>query len=64
MEVGLILQHCPGEQIIIGNRSIIITVVSVRGDKVRIGIKAPKELTVHRREVLEKIQHQSFDGGK
>jgi carbon storage regulator len=43
---------------------IVITVVDVRGDKVRLGIEAPKDVTVHRREVydaIKKAQQQESD---
>ena len=51
----LVLTRNINEQIIIGD-NITITVVSVRGDRVRLGIDAPKEVPVHRREVYEAIQ--------
>ena len=46
------------ESIII-NDNITVTVIEIRGDKVRLGIEAPKDVTVHRREVSEAIQNQS-----
>ncbi len=51
----LVLTRNINEQIIIGD-NITITVVSVHGDRVRLGIDAPKEVPVHRREVYEAIQ--------
>ena len=51
----LVLSRKKNESIMIGD-DIVITVVDVRGDKVRIGIDAPKEVTVHRREVYEAIK--------
>ena len=51
----LVLTRNINEQIIIGDK-ITITVVSVHGDRVRLGIDAPKEVPVHRREVYEAIQ--------
>lgn len=45
------------ESIIIGD-NIIVTVVDVRGDKVRLGIDAPREVPVHRREVYQAIQRE------
>lgn len=51
----LILSRRKNESIVI-NDDITITVVEIRGDKVRLGIEAPKEVPVHRREVFEAIQ--------
>mgnify|MGYP002631328341 CR=1 FL=1 len=54
----LVLSRKRHEQIILGNGpdAIVITVVDIRGDKVRIGVEAPKELPVHRLEVYEAIE--------
>ena len=51
----LVLSRQKNESIVIGD-DIFITIVDVRGDKVRLGITAPKEVTVHRNEVYEAIQ--------
>ena len=51
----LILTRRPGETIMIGD-GIAITVHGVKGNQVRIGIKAPKEVAVHREEIFELIQ--------
>lgn len=51
----LVLARHEGQKIVIGD-NITLVVVSIRGDKVRIGIEAPKEVPVHRREVYEAIQ--------
>jgi len=40
------------------NDNITITIVEIRGDKVRLGIEAPKEVPVHRREVFDAINAQ------
>lgn len=53
----LVLSRHRDEQIVI-NDDVVITVVDIRGDKVRIGIDAPRELPVHRREVYDAIQRQ------
>lgn len=53
----LVLSRKKNESIII-NDHITITVVEIRGDKVRLGIDAPKDVVVHRREVYEAIQSQ------
>lgn len=50
----LVLSRKKNESIIV-NDNIVITVVDVRGDKVRIGIEAPRDVSVHRQEVLEAI---------
>jgi len=54
----LVLSRKKNESIII-NDHITLTVVEIRGDKVRLGIDAPKDVTVHRREVYEAIQNQA-----
>ncbi len=51
----LVLTLKKNESIIIGD-SIKLTVLEIRGDKVRLGIEAPKEIPVHRQEVYEAIQ--------
>jgi carbon storage regulator len=60
----LVLSRKKNESIII-NDNITVTVIEIRGDKVRLGIEAPKDITVHRREVYEAIQNQarSLDSG-
>lgn len=54
----LVLSRKKDESIIINN-DIMITVVDIRGDKVRLGINAPKEVSVHRQEVWEAIHRES-----
>lgn len=51
----LVLSRKKNESIVI-NDDITIVVVEIRGDKVRLGIEAPKEVPVHRNEVYEAIQ--------
>jgi carbon storage regulator len=53
----LVLSRKKNECIII-NDNITVTVIEIRGDKVRLGIEAPKDVTVHRREVYEAIHAQ------
>jgi len=51
----LVLSRHVDESLIIGN-DIEIVVVEIRGDKVRLGVQAPREVSVHRKEVYEAIQ--------
>ena len=50
----LVLSRKKNESIVI-DENIVITIVEVRGDKVRLGIEAPRDIPVHRREVLDMI---------
>ncbi len=52
----LVLSRKKNESIVI-NDDITIVVVEIRGDKVRLGVEAPKEVPVHRREVFDAIHH-------
>lgn len=54
----LVLSRQRDESIFIGDH-IKITVVDIRGDKVRLGIEAPTEIPVHRQEVYEAIQREN-----
>lgn len=54
----LVFTRKKNEQIVIGDH-IVVTVVEIRGDKVRLGIEAPKEVPVHRREVYEAIRNST-----
>ncbi len=54
----LVLSRQRDESIIIGD-NIVVTIVDIRGDKVRLGIDAPSEIPVHRREIHEAIQREN-----
>lgn len=54
----LVLSRKKNESIVINN-DITIVVVEIRGDKVRLGVEAPKEVPVHRREVYDAIKRNS-----
>jgi len=54
----LVLSRHRDESIIIGD-DIVITIVDIRGDKVRLGIEAPSDVPVHRQEVYEAIQREN-----
>ncbi|MFH1184704.1 MAG: carbon storage regulator [Chloroflexota bacterium] len=55
----LILSRHVGERIIIGDGLVTITVVEIRGDKVRLGIEADPSLPVHREEVYLEIKREA-----
>jgi carbon storage regulator len=54
----LVLSRPRDESIIIGDH-IVVTIVDIRGDKVRLGIKAPPEISVHREEIYNLIQQEA-----
>jgi carbon storage regulator len=58
----LVLSRKKNESIVINN-DITIVVVEIRGDKVRLGVEAPKEVPVHRREVYDAIKRNEMQGG-
>ena len=51
----LVLSRKKGESIVV-NDNIVITVVEIRGDKVRVGIQADKDIPVHRKEIFDAIK--------
>ena len=58
----LVLSRYTNESIMVGE--IMVTVIEIKGDKVRLGIDAPKNVPVHRREVYEAIQRNQPKGAK
>jgi carbon storage regulator len=56
----LVLSRKTGESLVIGDE-IEISIVEVKGDKVRIAVKAPRDIPVHRKEVYEQIREENRD---
>jgi carbon storage regulator len=54
----LVLSRHRDESIMIGD-DVVITIVDIRGDKVRLGIDAPQHIPVHRQEVYDAIQREN-----
>ena len=59
----LVLSRHRDESIMIGD-NVVVTIVDIRGDKVRLGIDAPKEIPVHRQEVYEAIRRENENAAK
>ena len=55
----LVLTRSIGERLFIQNGEIKIQVLEVKGNQVRIGIEAPKNISIHREEVFERIQSEA-----
>lgn len=56
----LILTRRVGETVMIGD-DVAVTVLGVKGNQVRVGIKAPKDTPVHREEIFERIRRENED---
>lgn len=54
----LILTRRVGETVVIGE-DISVTVLGVKGNQIRLGINAPKDVSVHRQEIFDRIQNES-----
>lgn len=54
----LVLSRRPGERLLIGE-AVEVTVLAIRGDQVSLGVSAPREVPVHREELLERIRREN-----
>lgn len=58
----LILTRRVGETVMIGD-DVAVTILGVKGNQVRVGVNAPKEVSVHREEIYERIKREEQAGG-
>ena len=56
----LILTRKIGERLVIGD-DVVVSVLGCRGNQVRLGIEAPRDVSVHREEIYERIQNEDDD---
>jgi carbon storage regulator len=54
----LVLTRKCGEQIVLPRQQVVLTVLQVRGDRVRIGIQAPSHIRIHRQEIWQRIRQR------
>ncbi len=59
----LVLSRQKDESVIIGD-DIEVLIVDIRGDKVRLGVKAPKSISVHRKEVYDAIRRENREAAQ
>ena len=59
----LILTRRVGETLVVGD-DITVTVLGVKGNQVRLGVNAPKDVSVHREEIYQRIQQEKGEGNR
>jgi len=52
----LILTRRIGESLVVGDKEIIVTILGIKGNQIKIGIEAPKNVSVHREEIFMRIK--------
>jgi carbon storage regulator len=56
----LVITRKPGERITIGD-NVVVTVIEVRGSLVKLGVEAPKSISIHRQEIYDRIRKQNLE---
>jgi carbon storage regulator len=59
----LVITRKPGERITIGD-DVVVTVVEVRGSLVKLGIEAPRTISIHRQEIYDRIRKQNLEASE
>jgi carbon storage regulator len=59
----LVITRKPGERITIGD-NIVVTVIEVKGSLVRLGVEAPKSISIHRQEIYDRIRKQNMEASE
>jgi carbon storage regulator len=57
----LILTRRVGETVVIGD-NVTVAIIGIKGSQIRIGINAPRDVTVHREEIYERIRREQLSG--
>lgn len=60
----LVLSRRSGEELVIPHYGIVLTILDVRGDRVRVGVTAPADVEVYRRELWERLEQCNLSVGK
>ncbi len=59
----LVITRKPGERITIGD-DVVVTVVEVKGSLVKLGVEAPKSISIHRQEIYDRIRKQNLEASE
>jgi carbon storage regulator len=59
----LVITRKPGERITIGD-NVVVTVIEVRGSLVKLGVEAPKCISIHRQEIYDRIREQNMESSE
>lgn len=59
----LVITRKPGERITVGD-NVVVTVVEVKGSLVKLGIEAPRSISIHRQEIYDRIREQNMESSE